>query len=116
MTATLTPTPPTTAQKTPLPFRIAAWSVPILVLTQFSMVAIIPVAVLAIAVIADRRVRALRWWTGLLVAAYATPLAIWLLRDDGAQSLSKDMSPVFVALITVISAVLLLKLHRRRAR
>ncbi|MFG6444724.1 hypothetical protein ACFXQA_05565 [Microbacterium sp. P07] len=114
MTDPLTALTPATTRRTPVYFQIAAWSVPLLVLAQFSMVAVLPVAVLAIAPLIDRRVRPLRWWTGLLAATYATPLTIWILREDGAQSLSKDMSPVFVVLITLVSAVVLLKIVRRR--
>jgi len=111
---TKTKTPGSAPRRTPRYFLVAAWTVPVLVLAQFSMVAIVPVVLLAVAVLADARVRALRWWVGLLTAAYATPLLIWALRPDGAPSLSKDMSPVFLVLIVAVGAVILLKLYTRR--
>jgi hypothetical protein len=103
-------------RRIPLYLTIAAWAVPVMVLGQFAMLAILPLALVVVAVFADARARGLRWWVGLLALAYATPLAIWLLRPDGAQSLSKDLDPVFVALIVTISAVLLLKIHWSRRR
>ena len=107
--------PPTTRHpRTPVYFHIAAWSVPLLVLGQFSMLAIIPLAALVIATLADARVRALHWWTGLLAVLYLTPLAIWLVRPDGAASLSKDMHPVFIVLIVLAGAALLAKIYTRK--
>ena len=118
-----TPTPATETapvrrpRRTPVYVHIAAWAVPVMVLGQFAMLAIVPVAIVLIASLADARVRALRWYTGLLAALYATPLIIWIVRPDGAQSLSKDIHPVFVALIVAASALLLVKIYtRRRAR
>ncbi|THG32043.1 hypothetical protein E6C64_05750 [Naasia lichenicola] len=93
---------------------MAAWSVPLLVLGQFAMLAIVPVLIVLIASVADARVRALRWYAGLLAALYATPLIIWVARPDGAQSLSKDIDPVFVALIVAASAALIVKIATRR--
>ena len=102
------------AKRTPLFFHIAAWAVPVLVLGQFAMLAVVPVAVLVIGALVSARARALRWWTGLLALLYATPLIIWIVRPDGAQSLSKDIHPVFVALIVLGSIALLAKIYTRR--
>lgn len=107
---------PRRPRRTPLYIHIAAWAVPVMILGQFALFAALPVMVLMIGTLADARIRALRWWAGLVTALYAVPLAIWLLRSDGAQSLSKDMHPVFVVLIIVASAVLLLKIATRRKR
>lgn len=115
MSSTPTPTPlAPTSRRAPRYLQISLWAVPVLVIGQFSMLAIIPVALVLIGALRDSRVRPLRWWAGLLAATYATPLAIWLLRPDGAQSLSKDMHPVFVVLIVAVSMVLLVKLYRRK--
>ena len=112
-----TPTTTTPAKRrTPLFISISAWAVPILVITQFSMVAIVPVLTVLLGTLLNARARALRWWAILLAAVYATPLAIWILRPDGAQSLSKDMHPVFVVLIVAVSAVLIIKILRRKKR
>ena len=102
------------AKRTPLFFHIAAWSVPVLVIAQFAMLAVVPVAVLVIGSLASARARALRWWTGPLALLYAIPLVIWALRPDGAPSLSKDMHPVFVVLITLAAIALLAKIYTRR--
>jgi hypothetical protein len=85
-----------------------------MVLGQFAFLAFIPVALVLFGSLRDARVRALRWPAGLLAAVFATPLAIWLLRPDGAQSLSKDIHPVFVGLIVAASAVVLLKIWTSR--
>jgi len=112
----MTTTVEKSTRRTPIYVHIAAWSIPVLVLTQFSMLAIVPVAIVMIATLADKRVRPLRWWAGLLTLIYATPLVIWLVREDGAQSLSKDMHPVFVVLIVAAAIAFLVKIYTRRKR
>jgi hypothetical protein len=106
----------TPARRTPLYMHIAAWAVPTLVLGEFAMLAVVPVAVLVIGTLVDARVAPLRWWAGLLALVYATPLVIWLLREDGAQSLSKDMNPALGALIVAASVAFLIKIYTRRKR
>jgi len=103
-------------RRTPLYIHISAWAIPAMVVGQFAMLAIVPVAVVVIGTLVDARVRPLRWWAGLLAVAYATPIAVWILRPDGAPSLSKDIHPVFVGAIVVVSIVLLLKIYTRRRR
>lgn len=98
----------------PVALHISAWLVPIMVLGQFAMLAIVPLAVLVIGAFVSARARILRWWTVALAAIYATPLVIWIVRPDGAQSLSKDMHPVFYVLIAVASAAVLARLYIRR--
>lgn len=92
----------------------SAWAVPVLVLGQFALLAAVPVAMLAFGAVKEPRVCALRWWTGLLAALYAIPLIFWLVRDDGAQSLSKDIHPAFSGIIVATSIVLLVKIYRSR--
>ena len=116
MTASSAPVASRTQRRTPLYLHVSAWAVPVMVLGEFSMLAAVPVAIAVIGTLVDRRVRPLRWWAGLLAAVYATPLAVWLLRTDGAQSLSKDIHPVFLGLIVVVSIVFLLKIYTRRKR
>ena len=50
----------------------------------------------------------------MLAALYATPLVIWILRSDRAQSLSKDMHPAFIALIAAAAVPVIWKLHSRQ--
>ena len=118
ITSTTSLTEPTSRarQVTPRFIHIAAWSVPALVLGQFALLAVIPVAVIMIGTLVNARARALRWWAGLLTAVYLTPLAIWILREDGAQSLAKDIHPVFVGLIVLASVAFLVKIYTRRRR
>ena len=79
---------------------ISAWAVPVLVIGQFSMVAIVPVALVLIGTLRSTSLKPLRWWATGLAAVYATPLALWVIGPDRAPSLSKDMAPVFVWLIS----------------
>jgi hypothetical protein len=110
---------PTTAPNTaligkraPRYVTVSAWAVPLLMVGQFALVAALPVALIAFAAIKDRRVRALRWWAGALAALYATPLVFWLVRANGAESLSKDIHPAFVALVSAAALVILAKIYR----
>lgn len=103
------------ARRYPRRFLISLISIPILVIGQFAMLAVIPVVLVVIAALRDTRLRAVRGWSIALGVLYATPLVIWRVRPDGAQSLSKDMSPVFVALITVAAAIVLIRMRMRKA-
>jgi hypothetical protein len=116
MSTTLAPRAPRTTRRTPIYMHTAAWAIPALVLSEFALLAIVPVAMLVIGTLADRRVKPLGWWAGLVAAAYAAPLVVWLVRDDRAQSLSKDMSPVFAALIVAASIAFLIKIYTRASR
>ena len=91
---------------------VSAWAVPVLMVGQFALVAALPVALITYGTIKDRRVRALRWWAGALAILYATPLVFWLTRPDGAESLSKDIHPAFIALVIAADLVILAKIYR----
>jgi hypothetical protein len=96
---------------------ISAWAVPVLIVGQFAMLAVIPVALVVIGTLRDTRLRALRWWAAALAAAYATPLVLWGIGPDRAPSLSKDMDPIFAALIVAASVAVLIAFYyviRRR--
>lgn len=95
---------------------VSAWAVPIMVLGQFAFLAAIPVAIMVTKTFRDTKSRALRWWVGSLGAVYAVPFLLWTLNPNRAESLSKDIHPVFVGLIVAASAALLLKIHTRRWR
>lgn len=86
---------------------ISAAAVPVLIVGQFAMVAVVPVAIVLIGTLRNARLRALRWWAAGLAAAYATPLVLWAIGPDRAPSLSKDMHPVFAALIVAASVAVL---------
>lgn len=102
------------SRRTPLSVIISAWAAPLLVVGDFALLAVIPVTLVLIGALRDPRIRSLRWPAGLLATVYATPLAIWLLNPNRPESLSKDIHPVFVALIVAASALLLLKLYTRK--
>ena len=115
MTATST-LPATKLRRAPLPVSISAWATPALVLSGFALVAVIPVTVLVISAFRNGKARGLRWYAALVGVLYAAPLLIWALNPDRAQSLTKDMNPVFLWLIVAASAVLLIKIATRRKR
>ncbi|MFD6157033.1 hypothetical protein ACFWF7_04790 [Nocardia sp. NPDC060256] len=95
---------------------IAAWAVPVLIVGQFAMVAVVPVTVVLIGTLRDARLRSLRPWAGALAVAYAVPLGIWILRPDRAQSLSKDMHPVLAGVVVAAGLAVagVYQLRRRR--
>ena len=88
---------------------ISAAAVPVLILGQFAMLAIVPVA---IAVIAGARMKGVRLFTWMLGALYATPLIIWALRENPARSLSRDIDPIFAALIIAGAIAVLIAIVR----
>src|SRR4051794_24243393 len=76
---------------------ISAWAVPVLILGEFAMLAIVPVAILTVSVFRNAQLRALRWWAAAVGAAYASGLAAWAIGPDRAPSLSKDLHPLHAA-------------------
>jgi uncharacterized membrane protein HdeD (DUF308 family) len=103
----------TTAHRTSRAVPIAAWTVPVLVVGQFALLAGLPIAVV---LIGSRRERRLRWWAGALAAVYVALLALWLLGPGSAPSLSKFLSPVATALFAAAGAAVAVAVSRRRAR
>jgi hypothetical protein len=97
---------------------ISAWAVPVLVVGQFAMLAIVPVGLALAATLRDDRLRGLRRWTAVLATAYAIPLVAWAVGPDRAPSLSKDMHPAFAALIVVAALALVAAYYvdRRRSK
>lgn len=91
---------------------VSAWAVPPMVVGGFSMIAVLPVALIAIGIARHARLARLRWPAALLTVAYGTPLAIYLLRDDPAKSLSDDMHPAFIPAIVAAVAMLLVAMYR----
>jgi hypothetical protein len=118
MSITQLPTPDQRrdASRVPRSVVISASAVPVLIVGQFAMVAIVPVALVLIGTLRDARLRALRWWAAALGAAYALPLALWAIGPDRAPSLSKDMHPAFAALVVAASVAVLGALYVIRRR
>ena len=79
--------------------HVAAWAVPAMVVGQFAMLAIAPLAYVLVRTFREPGLRALRWWAAGLGVAYATPLALWAIGPDRAPSLSKDMHPALAAVV-----------------
>lgn len=96
---------------------VAAWAVPVMVIGKFGLLSGIPIAVVLVASLRDRRSTALRWWTGALALAYATPLTMWLAGPSEAPSLSKYMNPATTALLagTSVAAAIAHQVVRRRS-
>lgn len=96
---------------------ISAWAVPVMVIGQFAMLAVVPVAIVLIGTFRTAGLRPLRWWSAALAAIYATPLVLWAIGPDRAPSLSKDMHPSFVVLISAaaVGVITMYYVNRRRA-
>ena len=99
-----------------LPVIISAWSVPVLIIGQFAMVALVPVTVILIAVLRNAKLRALRGWAIALAAAYLTALVFWVAGPDRAPSLSKDLHPVVAAVIIAAALATAVAYHVLRRR
>jgi hypothetical protein len=110
--------PESPSRRTPRSVVISAWAVPVLVIGQFAMLAIVPVALVLIVTLRDARLRTLRWWAVALAAAYATPLVLWAVGPDRAPSLSKDMHPALAAVVVVaaLAYAVAVPILRRRGR
>ncbi|MFI5844109.1 hypothetical protein ACIA8K_30880 [Catenuloplanes sp. NPDC051500] len=103
-------------RRIPLPLTISAWAVPVLLLGQFALVAVVPVITAVIVAFTRTTDRAIRIAATVLAAVYAVPLAAWIIRPEGSPSLSKHIHPVAVALIVVASLALIVAVHRPRTR
>lgn len=96
---------------------VAAWSVPVMVATQFAFLSGIPVVYVLVCAFRNPRLRALRWWAVALGVLYATPLASWLVGPDRPSSLSKDIHPALAVALALGGAVVAVRYHllQRRA-
>ncbi|WP_410651151.1 hypothetical protein [Amycolatopsis sp. cmx-4-54] len=101
----------TTVRRFPRSVLVSAWAVPVMIIGQFAMLAVVPVALVLIGTLRDARFKALRWGAIALTAAYATPLALWAIGPERAQSLSKDMHPVFAAIIVAVGVAFAVACH-----
>ncbi|WP_405656689.1 hypothetical protein [Streptomyces sp. RK9] len=115
VSTTPTDVPAGTGHRIPRAVTISAWAVPIMVLGQFALISGVPVVIALVGAFARVRDRAVRAAAALLAVSFAIPLTIWLVRPDGAQSLSKDIHPGFVVLIVAAGAALVLALRRARS-
>ncbi len=104
------------AGRVPWTLLVSAYLVPVMIVTQFAWLATMPVLVLLLCTLRNVRGRLVRWLAVLLAVVYATPYAIWKLRPDPAPSLSKDMDPVFAALIIAASVAFIVAIHRTGKR
>lgn len=108
-------TPPATERRT-TGVAVAAWAVPVMVVGQFAMLAIVPVAIVLVRSVRNPALRRLRPWAAGLAAIYATPLLLWAIGPDRAPSLSKDMHPAFVVLVSLAGAAVAVRYHLLRRR
>jgi preprotein translocase subunit Sec61beta len=98
--------------------RYVTWSaiaVPIMVLTGWAFLAAVPLALLLWGTWTDRRIKALRWWSGLTALFYAIPLVQYLTRADPEASMSSLLHPamgIAIALSTLVVVLKILKSHR----
>jgi hypothetical protein len=93
--------------------RYVTWSAiiaPVLVLTGWAFIAAIPIALLTWGTWTDKRVRALRWWSGLTALLYAIPFVQYLTRSDAEASMSSMLHPAMGIAIALSAAVVVLKI------
>ena len=103
-----------TPHRAPRSVIISAWAVPLMVVGQFAFLAVIPAAIMVGQTFRDPRRRSLRGWVSALGVVYAVSFLLWVFNPQRAESLSKDIHPVFVAVIVAVSAVVLLRIHTQR--
>lgn len=106
----------TTVRRFPRSVIVSAWAVPVMIIGQFAMLAVVPVALVLIGTLRDARLKTLRWGAMALTAVYATPLALWAIGPERAQSLSKDMRPVFAAIIVAVGVAFAVAYHVLRRK
>jgi hypothetical protein len=95
--------------------RYVTWSAmvaPVLVLTGWAFIAAVPIALMTWGTWTDKRVRALRWWSGLTALLYAIPFVQYLLRTDPEASMSSMLHPAMGIAIALAAVVVLLKIFK----
>lgn len=95
--------------------RYVTWSAivaPVLVLTGWAFIAAVPIALMTWGTWTDKRVRALRWWSGLTALLYAIPFVQYLLRADPEASMSSMLHPALGIAIALSAAVVVLKIFK----
>jgi hypothetical protein len=83
---------------------------PVLVLTGWAFLAAVSVALMTWGTWTDKRIRALRWWSGLTALLYAIPFVQYLLRTDPEASMSSMLHPAMGIAIALSAAVVVLKI------
>ncbi|MFJ4573660.1 hypothetical protein ACIP4W_19920 [Streptomyces sp. NPDC088846] len=116
MTTTVVSHHTRTDRRVPRPVAVSSWAVPVMVVGQFALIAVVPVVIALVGALRQVGDRAVRGAAVLLAVTYTVPLVVWVTRTDGAQSLSKDMHPAFTGLITAASAALIATILRARRR
>ncbi|GLY29878.1 hypothetical protein [Kineosporia sp. NBRC 101731] len=105
---------PSTPKPTPRAVIISAWAVPVMVAGQFAMLAIIPLGIAAAGILRNRQLRGLRGWVAALSAAYAAGLLLWAIGPDRETSLSKELHPAHMVVITALGVALAVAYHLGR--
>ncbi len=103
--------PTTHTSSVPRTITVAAWSVPVLILGQFALLAVVPVVMIVVSVFRHARLRVLRPYAAALAVLYAVPLGVWALSPDRAESLSKDIDPWLAALVVAAAVTLAVRAH-----
>lgn len=91
---------------------ISAVAAPIMVLTGWAFFASIPVALMTWGTFTDKRIKALRWWSGLTAALYLIPFVQYLMRTDPEASMSSMLHPAMGIAIAAAAAVVVLKIFK----
>lgn len=109
----------TVSSASPRAFVVAAVAVPVLIVTQFTFLATVPVLVVLISAIRRPLSASVRALAIAQAVAFAAAWATWGLRAHPAASLSKDLSPALEVIILTLAGALLVSVagsgrtHRR---
>ncbi|MFD9703694.1 hypothetical protein [Lentzea sp. NPDC059081] len=98
------------------PVLVAVWAALVMVAGGFGLLSGIPIAAVLAASLRDRRSKHLRWFTGALALAYATPLTMWLTGPSEAPSLTKYMDPATTGILAAAGVVTAIAHHVVRRR
>lgn len=80
----------TTVRPTPKAVIISAWAVPVMVVGQFAMLAIIPLGIAVAGILRNRELHALRGWVIAVAGAYGAALLMWRSGPTGPQACPKN--------------------------
>lgn len=106
----------TRAPATPRYALLTAVAVPTLILTGFGLVTTLPVTILGIAAMRDRRLAPVRSWIALTVGMFIGPFITWLFRADPAASLTSLLHPAMAVVVAAAAIGTLIAMVRQNHR
>lgn len=104
------------AQGTPRYAMVTAAAIPALILTGFGLVTTLPVVLLGIAALRDRRLAPVQPWIALTAGLFTGPFMTWLFRADPAASLTSLLHPAMAIVIAAAAGGTLIAMLRQTYR